>query len=117
MSCIFCSLDCAVYIAENSHFMAIWDKHPVSRGHALIISKRHFADYFDMKDNEAIALQELCSEVKQIIAAKFKPDAYNLAMNCGAAAGQSVFHFHLHIIPRYGKPKSGIFGRGRESLF
>jgi len=117
MSCIFCSLDCSVYIVENNHFIAIWDKHPVSKGHALVISKHHFANFIDMKADETVALQEISKDIKRIIDAKHHPDAYNLAMNCGEAAGQSVFHFHMHIIPRYGKHKSGVFGRVRESIF
>ncbi|PKN72776.1 MAG: HIT family protein [Candidatus Cloacimonetes bacterium HGW-Cloacimonetes-3] len=117
MSCVFCNLDCAVYITENESFFAIWDKHPVSKGHALIISKRHAGDYFDLSKDEAIALQELCVRIKGIISKKHEPVGFNLAMNCGHAAGQTVLHFHMHVIPRYAKDKVNAFSRLRESLF
>ncbi|GAB1467540.1 HIT family protein [Candidatus Cloacimonadota bacterium] len=117
MSCVFCNLDCAVYITENEAFFAIWDKHPVAKGHALIISKRHIADYFELNKEEVVALQSICLDLKGILGKKYEPSGYNLAMNCGAAAGQSVFHFHMHVIPRYLKEKGNAFARMRESLF
>jgi len=117
MSCVFCNLDCSVYIAENELFFAIPDRFPVSKGHTLIIAKRHIPDYFALSDAEARSLLELTKQVKQILNQKYQPAGYNLAMNCGNAAGQTIMHFHLHLIPRYAKDKVHAFQRLRESLF
>ena len=115
MSCVFCNLDCAVYLAENEHFFAVWDKFPISKGHALIISKRHVNDYFALNSSEQEALHALSNEVRAVISKKHEPQGFNLAMNCGAAAGQTVFHFHMHIIPRYTRDKVKDFSHLRES--
>ncbi len=117
MSCVFCNLDCAVYLAENEHFFAVWDKHPVAKGHALIISKRHVSDYFGLSNAEQTALHDLCCRVKAVIDTKYEPQGYNLAMNCGAAAGQTVFHYHLHVIPRYVRDRVKDFSHLRENPF
>lgn len=117
MPCLFCNLDCSVYLAENEHFFAIRDKHPVSRGHVLIISKRHTIDYFSLTEEECTALRQLSAVVKDILHKQYEPAGYNLAMNCGNAAGQSILHFHLHLIPRYVKDKVDAFRKLRETLF
>ena len=117
MSCAFCNLDPKIYIAENEHFFAIPDRFPVGKGHTLIISKRHHPDFFSLAPEEAESLHELTLTVQEQLQAKFSPAGYNLAMNCGQAAGQSIMHFHLHIIPRYAKDRVNAFRRLRESLF
>ena len=103
MDCIFCLMDKAKHIIENEHFYVIADKHPVTRGHLLIISKRHFVDYFGINEAEAVALSDIVKAAKDHLVGLYAPVAYNLGMNCGKQAGQSVFHFHLHLIPRYAK--------------
>lgn len=117
MACEFCNLDCSVYLAENEHFFAIGDKYPVSKGHTLIISKRHTPDFFSLDAEEVVSLHEITLAVKKLLDDKFEPRGYNLAMNCGSVAGQSIPHFHLHIIPRFYKDGKNIFKRSRESVF
>ncbi len=101
MNCPFCQIKKENILVENEHFQAIADIRPVSKGHSLIVSKRHVADFFELLPEEAIALQELSLKLKQMLTEKYQPDGFKLLMNCGKAAGQTVFHFHLHIIPRY----------------
>ncbi len=117
MACEFCNLDCSIYLAENEHFFAIWDKYPVSKGHTLIIAKRHTPDFFALTEAEVVSLQSITITVQKLLAEKYNPQGYNLAMNCGSAAGQSIPPFHLHIIPRFYKDGKNIFKRSRESVF
>lgn len=100
--CVFCELDDSLKLLENEHFFVIKDKRPVSRGHVLIISKRHFETYFALRAEELTALYEISLASKASLDEKYEPTGYNLAINHGQSAGQTVFHFHMHIIPRYG---------------
>ena len=113
--CIFCNLDPnREIIAQNGLALAFFDAFPVNPGHALIIPKRHVADYFDLTEDEVAAMQALLREVKAIVEKRFNPDGYNIGVNVNAAAGQSVFHVHMHLIPRYKgdveNPKGGVRG-------
>lgn len=113
--CIFCNLDQnREIIAQNDLALAFFDAFPVNPGHALIIPKRHVADYFDLTADEVAAMQALLREVKAIVEKRFNPDGYNIGVNVNAAAGQSVFHVHMHLIPRYKgdveNPKGGVRG-------
>ena len=101
MNCPFCQIKKENILVENEHFQAIADIRPVSKGHSLIVSKRHVADFFELLPEEAIALHELSLMLKQMLTEKYQPDGFKLLMNCGKAAGQTVFHFHMHVIPRY----------------
>jgi diadenosine tetraphosphate (Ap4A) HIT family hydrolase len=80
MSCVFCSLDCSVYLAQNEHFFAIPDKYPVGKGHCLIISRRHIPDYFALSQEESKSLQEICCSLKELLDKRYSPAGYNLAM-------------------------------------
>ena len=110
--CIFCNELKIIY--EDAFWKAIYDKYPVSKGHVLIISKKHFENYFDLGVNELFSLHMTIQNVKKIIDKNYHPDGYNIGCNCGEAAGQTINHFHLHIIPRYkgdiDNPKGGIRG-------
>lgn len=113
--CIFCNLNPnREIIAQNDLALAFFDVFPVNPGHALIIPKRHVADYFDLTEDEVAAMQALLREVKAIVEKRFNPDGYNIGVNVNAAAGQSVFHVHMHLIPRYKgdveNPKGGVRG-------
>lgn len=113
--CIFCNLyPNREIIAQNDLALAFFDAFPVNPGHALIIPKRHVADYFDLTEDEVAAMQALLREVKAIVEKRFNPDGYNIGVNVNAAAGQSVFHVHMHLIPRYKgdveNPKGGVRG-------
>ena len=101
-------------IVKNDLAIAIYDTNPASSGHALIIPKRHIAGYFEASREEKIAMLDLIDEMKQVIDQKFMPDAYNVGINVGEIAGQSVPHIHIHIIPRYkgdvDDPRGGVRG-------
>lgn len=101
MDCPFCHLNPQKILLANTHFVAIRDRHPISEGHCLIVSRSHLRDFFELNSEEAASLQELSHDLRQLLDREHHPDGYKLLMNCGSAAGQSVFHFHLHVIPRY----------------
>lgn len=97
---------------DTHRFFGIFDKFPVNDGHALIIPKRHVVDIFDLNYVDWEDLYSAVHRVKSILDRDFQPEGYNIGMNCGESAGQTVFHCHLHIIPRYKgdveNPRGGI---------
>lgn len=99
---------------EGKYGFAAWDRHPASEGHFLVIPYRHFANYFDINDEECEELWSLVARGREICEEKFHPDGYNIGINVGAAAGQSINHLHIHVIPRYKgdveNPKGGVRG-------
>jgi diadenosine tetraphosphate (Ap4A) HIT family hydrolase len=99
-------------LAANAFAVAIPDAFPVSPGHALIVPRRHVANFFDLTAEEQAALWTLLPLVKQAIDARHTPAAYNVGVNVGAAAGQTVAHVHVHLIPRYpgdvADPRGGV---------
>ena len=112
--CVFCNISQDRRIAENDLCFAIYDDFPVSKGHTLIIPKRHVADYFDLTEDEVMAMQALMRDIKAKIDSELSPDGYNIGINVNAAAGQTVFHVHMHLIPRYvgdvENPRGGVRG-------
>lgn len=88
-------------IYRDKYFFIIKDNYPVSPGHLLIISNQLRKDYFELTDQEKNHLQVSIGKGKELIEQEYRPDGYNIGMNCGEAAGQTVFHFHCHLIPRY----------------
>jgi len=88
-------------ILENDHFIANFDKHPVSPGHMKIIPKKHRSFLDEFTDQEMIAFRDILREAKQLVRKKHNPDGWNIGDNEGQAAGQTVFHLHVHLIPRY----------------
>ena len=112
--CIFCDLNSNEIFLTDALCYARWDSYPVGKGHALIIPSRHVADYFEVTDDERRALWDMVDRTKEFVADEFKPDGFNVGINVGAAAGQSVFHLHIHLIPRYKgdmeNPKGGVRG-------
>jgi len=114
LDCIFCNIEKNRIVLENKIAYAIYDNFPVSQGHMLIIPKKHFNNYFDTDQYTKDKMWELLDSCKELIDRKFIPDAYNIGINCGEAAGQSVMHFHIHLIPRYAgdiaNPKGGVRG-------
>ena len=101
MSCLFCEVPESEILIDHDLCFARWDKFPVSPGHLLIIPKRHFESMFDASADEFQAFQEVLVQAKQEIEKQYRPDGYNIGVNDGQAAGQSVFHVHIHVIPRY----------------
>lgn len=113
MDCIFCEkLNKNEYMLENELAVAIFDAFPVNKGHMLIIPKRHFASFFEATSQEVLSCMELVNNAKQYLDNEHNPDGYNIGINVGEAAGQTIFHLHIHIIPRYmgdvENPRGGI---------
>lgn len=112
MYCPFC--EPADIVLQNKLSYAIFDRFPVSPGHMLIIPKRHFPDYFQITEDERKAVFDLLNECKSYLDEKYKPDGYNIGINCGEVAGQSIWHVHIHLIPRYKgdvkNPRGGVRG-------
>ncbi len=111
MDCTFCTLDKSKVLLENDYFFAIYDRFPVTEGHTLIVAKRHFENIFGMHREELPAYYSLILEVKEMLESDYQPDGYNLGINCGSVAGQSIFHFHMHVIPRYKAGRDQRSGR------
>jgi diadenosine tetraphosphate (Ap4A) HIT family hydrolase len=100
------------HLAANALAFAIRDAFPVSPGHTLIITRRQVATWFDATPEEHAAVIALVSVVKEQLDASHRPDGYNVGFNAGEAAGQTVGHLHVHVIPRYrgdrADPRGGV---------
>lgn len=112
MSCPFCHPDPDLIFHESDLILGLWDRYPVSTGHALLIPRRHVAEWFDATTAEQLALIAALPIAKEAIQAHHNPDGYNIGINVGKAAGQTIFHLHVHVIPRYigddDDPRGGI---------
>lgn len=101
-------------ILQNDYAFAIYDGFPVNKGHMLIMPKRHEESFFNLTSDEKKAIDQLVLKAKEYIDFNYKPDAYNLGVNEGVYAGQSILHCHVHIIPRYigdvSNPRGGVRG-------
>ena len=111
----FCNPDPdRVIILENDVVYSTYDKFPVSEGHALIIPKRHCSAYFDLSNEEQISCWKMVNAVKTILQEKYDPDGFNVGINVNKAAGQTISHVHIHLIPRYTgdveNPEGGVRG-------
>ena len=100
VNCIFCNPQTEI-ITETEMAYAIFDKYPVSEGHILIIPKRHVGSYFDLSVQEHTDCSIIINKIKDMLKEKYKPDGYNIGVNIGKFAGQTIEHIHIHIIPRY----------------
>jgi diadenosine tetraphosphate (Ap4A) HIT family hydrolase len=111
-TCIFCTLSAERIVLANELAVVIRDSFPVSPGHTLIIPKRHVVSFFDVTGDERKAMLALLDSAKLGLDAAFHPDGYNVGINDGEAAGQTVPHLHLHLIPRYAgdreDPRGGV---------
>jgi len=99
--CAFCTLPSARVIDENATSMVIRDGYPVSPGHTLLIPKRHTGSFFDLSEQERSDLLTLLDRAKLALDEELHPQGYNIGINDGAAAGQTVPHLHVHLIPRF----------------
>jgi diadenosine tetraphosphate (Ap4A) HIT family hydrolase len=111
--CVFCSrLAGGAFVAENSLAVAFLDAFPLNAGHCLLIPRRHEPDFLALTGEEQAAIWALVTPVCRHIDAGAMPDGYNIGINVGAAAGQTVNHAHLHVIPRHegdvADPRGGI---------
>lgn len=100
-NCPFCTLPLERIIDSNEFRVAIRDGFPVSPGHTLVIPKRHIGSWFEISNDEQRGLLDLLARAKTDLQEEFKPDGYNIGINDGPAAGQTVPHLHMHLIPRY----------------
>lgn len=111
-SCLFCNK--TEVIIENDYWMCIYDNYPVSDGHTLIIPKRHFNDYFQTTEQERTSFNDILFDIKGYLDSEYSPDGYNVGFNVNEEGGQSIFHCHVHVIPRYRgdveNPRGGVRG-------
>jgi diadenosine tetraphosphate (Ap4A) HIT family hydrolase len=113
--CPFCNIkDNVNVIYQDSSWIAVYDNYPVSKGHVLLIPKRHVKTYFELNYVELASVGVNIGIIKRLLDKKFKPTGYNIGINCGESAGQTVPHCHIHIIPRYDgdveDPRGGVRG-------
>ncbi len=111
-SCPFCVLPADRIVLQNSSAVAIYDAYPISPGHLLIIPTRHVASWFDTSDTEKQDMLKLLETARSYLHNAHQADGYNIGINDGAVAGQTVPHLHIHLIPRYvddvSDPRGGV---------
>ena len=110
--CLFCHLPESRIIESSPLALVIRDAYPISPGHTLIISKRHISSFFEATNEERQQLFSLLDQARQKLMEEFNADAFNIGINDGAAAGQTIAHLHIHLIPRYlndqSDPRGGV---------
>lgn len=110
--CPFCRPDGAMLEGELAY--ALYDRFPVTPGHVLLVTRRHVTNWFATSSEERRALCELAEEARELLLRQWQPDGFNLGVNIGAAAGQTIAHVHVHLIPRYhgdvANPRGGVRG-------
>ena len=99
--CPFCNPPRDKILFEDEIVIALWDGYPASPGHTLLVPRRHVESWFEAFSDEKNALIESIDKAKSAIEKLYTPDAYNIGINAGRAAGQTIFHLHVHVIPRY----------------
>ena len=99
--CVFCTLTADRVVHDSEFAVVIRDGFPVSPGHTLIIPRRHVASFFEITDAERTDLMSLLAAARADLEREFHPAGYNIGINDGTAAGQTVPHLHIHLIPRY----------------
>ena len=111
-NCIFCKIANgeipAATLYEDENFRVILDLGPASKGHALILPKSHAANIYELSDEMAAKAMILAKKMATAMTAALKCDGFNIVQNNGEVAGQTVFHFHMHLIPRYNGDQAGI---------
>ncbi len=118
---VFESIPREQWVGHDDLVFAVLDAHPVSRGHTLVIPRRRIESWFDATSAELQAAARMVHVIKSRLDETHAPDGYNVGFNSGAAAGQTVFHAHLHVIPRYagdvddpsGGVRHAVMGKGR----
>jgi len=100
-SCLFCSMPADRIVESNDLAYAVRDGFPVTDGHTLVIPKRHVTDFFGLTEDEVLACNQLLNELRRTIMVQDEfVKGFNIGMNAGATAGQTIFHCHIHLIPR-----------------
>jgi diadenosine tetraphosphate (Ap4A) HIT family hydrolase len=112
MTCPFCVLDHSRVLLEGNHGFVVRDAYPVSPGHSLVIPRRHVRSFFELTRTERIGVLELLDEAKKALDDELGPKGYNIGINDGPAAGQTIGHLHIHLIPRFdgdqADPRGGV---------
>lgn len=110
--CPFCHLEQRRIVLENDFAAAFPDGFPIAEGHTLVVPKRHVASLFDLTAEKQAAVWSLVAQVRGKLMAELKPDGFNIGCNDGKAAGQTVMHAHVHVIPRHlgdtADPRGGV---------
>lgn len=113
--CLFCQVhDTSIneLVVEGVRFYVRWDNYPAAKGHVEIVPKRHVESYFDLTDDEASEAYDLIKKAQRMLDAKYHPAGYTIGVNEGRAAGRTVDHLHIHLIPRYegdvDDPRGGV---------
>ena len=100
------------YLIEGLYSYAKWDAYPITDGHILIISKEHISNYFDLSENVQNDMMKLVAKAKKLLDLKYGTSDYNIGINCGYFAGQTIDHVHIHVIPRckgdINDPRGGV---------
>jgi diadenosine tetraphosphate (Ap4A) HIT family hydrolase len=111
VDCIFCQRNRPI-LAKTNLACAFFDGFPITKGHSLIIPRRHVKTIWEMTTDEYIDAFTLVRRVKDLLQKEFEPQGFNIGVNCEEAGGQTVFHAHVHIIPRYAgdvpNPRGGV---------
>jgi diadenosine tetraphosphate (Ap4A) HIT family hydrolase len=112
IACPFCPIKDREILAEHPLAAAITDSFPLTQGHTLIVPRRHVASFFELTTKERLAMLGLLDQAKAALDAKYSPSGFNIGVNDGIAAGQTVMHVHIHLIPRYrgdaDDPRGGV---------
>ncbi|MGF6261915.1 diadenosine tetraphosphate (Ap4A) HIT family hydrolase [Paraburkholderia youngii] len=101
MTCPFCDIHRSRIVGENELAFWIMDGYPVSPGHSLVIPKRHVGSFFEVTKDERECLLALLDDAKDAAVRSYRPDGFNIGINDGLSAGQTVPHLHIHLIPRF----------------
>ena len=115
IDCLFCKIEKSKIVSENGFFIVVRDNYPVTELHTLIISKRHTASYFELEDSEKISLIKTLDKQKNLLLQNDSTiKGFNIGINDGVEAGQTIMHFHAHLIPRrtgdVQNPRGGVRG-------
>lgn len=112
IECPFCKVSAERIAFANDRSMALWDAYPVTEGHILIVPKRHVASWGSLDSEERLELLDGTEAAQRLLREKYPIDGFNIGFNEGAAAGQTVPHFHIHVIPRrhgdMADPRGGV---------
>lgn len=110
--CLFCQIGADRILWSNDRVVVVADDFPVSQGHRLVLTRRHIGSFFEATEAERASISEALEAAKAQVEQDYRPDAYNIGINDGPAAGQTIPHLHVHLIPRYhgdsADPRGGV---------
>ncbi len=111
-NCVFCNLANGIWdsatLYEDEDFRVVLDLGPAAKGHALILPKEHYANIYEIPEEKAAKAMLLAKKMATVMTEALGCDGFNIVQNNGEAAGQTVFHFHMHLIPRYKDDEAGF---------